>query len=296
MLPSACPGGFPIQTRSAKRWGLAALASLALCLLLPTPAHTQEADAEAAARQRLREARVLYERGEFGEALTRFATVLESRPPRVTSPDDLHEGFLHYAFTLFLASDEALASEKLEVALRIDPTYAPSPVTTRPDLRAFYLAQQEAWIGEHGTTPEPLDRIFPSLQENPGGLRRLSRQPVFFPAFGIGMSQLGHREVGGGLAALEIGFGVANLTALVSKAALLNVATPEAVQAKEVLGWSTLPTTIVFWSALAVDFIASVALRSLYKRYPERRPRLDVVQRRAPRLELGPTGLQLAFW
>ena len=140
---------------------------------------------------------MLYERGEFGEALTRFATVLENRPPRVRSSDDLHDGFLHYAFTLFLAADAELAADKLETALRIDPTYSPSPVTTRPDLRAFYLEQQAAWIAKNGSTPEPLDRVFPSLQENPGGLRRLSRQPIFFPAFGIGLSQLGHRGVGG---------------------------------------------------------------------------------------------------
>jgi tetratricopeptide (TPR) repeat protein len=281
------------------RTGLAAIVVLALGLLGPGLARAQDSDVEAAARQRLREARVLYERGEFGEALTRFATVLENRPPRVRTPDDLHEGFLHYAFTLYLAGDEDLAADKLQTALRIDPTYTPSPVTTRPDLRAFYLEQQEAWIGEHGSTPEPLDRVFPSLQENPGGLRRLSRQPVFFPAFGIGLSQLGHREVGGGLAALEIGFGLANLGAIVAKAGLLQVATPEAAQAKVVLGWSTLPTMIVFWTTLAVDFVASVSLRQLYKLHPERRPRLDAALRLGrppPVVRLAAGGPSIAFW
>ena len=267
------------------------------CLVGAGAAQAQEPDAEATARQRLREARVLYERGEFGEALTRFATVLEVRPPRVRSADDLHEGFLHYAFTLFLADDLQLAAEKLETALRIDPTYAPSPVTTRPDLRAFYLEQQEAWIAKNGSSPNLLDEIFPSLQERPGALRR-QRAP-FLPAFGIGLRQLGHYEVGWGLFALELGFLLGNIPTWSIKFGLQTRLTPEAQIARDIMSYASLATSIVFWTSLAVDFVASLALRRLYKLHPEKRPRLEAAPRlgRAPpRARLAGVGVAVDFW
>jgi hypothetical protein len=283
--------------------GLAA-AILLVSLLGPGAARAQDTDpesiardAEATARQRLREARVLYERGEFGEALTRFATVLESRPPRVRSADDLHDGYLHYAFTLFLADDFELAADKLVIALRIDPTYAPSPVTTRPDLHAFYLAEQEAWIAENGSSPDLLDEIFPSLQERPGALRR-QRAP-FLPIAGIGLRQLGHYEVGWGLFALELGFLLGNIPTWTTKFILQTRLTPEAQVARDVMSWASLATASVFWTAVVVDFVASLVLRRHYKLHPDKRPRLEA----APRLGRGPPvvtpaglGLSVGFW
>lgn len=297
MLPSGGLGGLTIHDRPAIRWRLAALVLAAGCLLCPAASQAQDTDAEATARQRLREARVLYERGEFGEALTRFATVLEVRPPRVRSGDDLHEGFLHYAFTLFLADDPELAAEKLETALRIDPTYAPSPVTTRPDLRAFYLEQQEAWIAKNGSSPNPLDEIFPSLQERPGALRR-QRAP-FLPAFGIGLRQLGHYEVGWGLFALQLGSLLGNIPTWSIKFGLQARLTPEAGIARDIMSYASLVTSVVFWTSLAVDFVASLSLRRRYKLHPELRPRLDIALRLGrgpPRVRFAGLGLAVTGW
>lgn len=269
-------------------------------LALGASALADEAEEEAVEQdgaRRLREARLLYERGEFDLALVEYSIVLEARPPKVRSADLLHEGFLYYAFTLFLRQEQGPAEEKLGVALRIDPDFSPSPVTTRPDVLAFYQEQQRRYVQEHGRDPIPLETVIPSLQANPGALKGTQRPAPFIPTLGIGLRQLGHREVGDGLATLELTFGLANLAALITKAALQEQATPTILLVKEVMGYSTVPTMLVFWSAIAVDFVASLALRAVYKKHPERRP--DVAPRlltRAPAVSPTGTGVHVSFW
>lgn len=256
---------------------LSGLCLLLAALCLPSQSWAQrsgraesvpdEAAAAELARGELAQARLDFERGEWAAAVLRYEAVLESTPRAVRTAEGLHEGFLYYAFTLFLQQDEAGARSKLTIALQIDPGFAPSPVTTRPDLLDFYNSEQDRFRAQNGSTPVPLEAIFPDLATRPG--RRYQRQ-VFLPVWGRGLHQLGHRREGAAFAIFESTTLALNVGSLLAKAALQRVANSDTVEktVKPTLSWLTLHTAIGFWASLSVDVITSFALQRRYRLNP----------------------------
>jgi len=248
----------------------------------------------------LQQARSHYERGEFELAALAFASVLDS-PVKVRTRQDLHEGFLYYAFTLLLqgGSQATGAAEKLRYALRLDPDYLPSPVTTRPDILAFYNRQRDAYISANGPVSEPPQIIFPELQGSATSTRVLRRR-WFVPAFGVGLRFLGHRRAGDTLMATEISALGLNVASLLIRVAALEDLSPAGFAATEIGRYTNYISFSVFWIALVVDVVVSLALRRSYELHPERRPaRRTETGNKGPgpaRLKLSPGGLRLEFW
>lgn len=265
---------------------------LAALLALPAPALAQgrasrpelTPEQMATARAELEQARLHYERGEWGAAVRLFILTLETTPRRLRERDDLHAGFLYYAFTLFLQGEAEQARDRLGVALRLDPQYRPSPVTTRPDLLQFYNTERDAWVAAHGSEPTPLQEVFPDLAPRP------VRRGLFVPAAGFGLRQLGHRGAGDAFLVAETSLLVANVGLLISKAALRPVTTRLIVEdVKPALGYATLPTAISLWTVFAVDVISSIVLYRRYQLHPELRP--TARPRRRAAVALGPMGV-----
>lgn len=248
----------------------------------------------------LQEARSHYERGEFELAAQGFAAVLDS-PVKVRTRQDLHEGFLYYSFTLLLqgGSPAAGAAEKLRYALRLDPDYLPSPVTTRPDILAFYNRQRDAYISANGPVSEPPEIIFPELQGSATSTRVLRRR-WFIPAFGSGLRFLGHRRAGNTIMATEISALGLNVASLLIRVAALEDLSPAGFAATEIGRYTNYISFSVFWVALIVDVVVSLALRRRYELHPERRPaRRAEARNKRPgraRLNLDAGGLHLEFW
>ena len=250
------------------------------------------------AREILRLARLRFERGEFDQAVASFSSIL-STPVRLSTRRDLHEGFLYYAFTLFLQGNSESALEALTMALRLDPEFAPSPVTTRPDLFAFYDQQQAQFTSEQGGVAEAPETIFPELAQDPGATVVVQRRR-FLPMFGIGLRQLGHPTLGNTLLGLEIGGLSFNIASLILRAAYIEDRTPTGMSNTAVGRQMTYASFGVFWGALVADFVISMILRRYYVQHPEKRREsrtlADRVPTRRPQLRAGPTSLTLSFW
>ena len=282
-----------------------------LALSLPATAPAQEAtedapsaeesevdSAEASARETLQLARLHFKRGEFARAVEAFASILAT-PVKLRTRRDLHEAFLYYAFTLFLQGEEEIAREKLRYGLRLDPEFAPSPVTTRPDLLAFYQAEQESFLGSNGTIAELPETIFPELQKEPG-TGPVVRQQRFVPFLGIGLRQLGHPRLGNGLLVTEsLSLGT-NVAALILRAAYISDRTPKGMNATEISRAMTYVSFGVFWGALVTDFVTSLVLQRHYRLHPEKRRTVAATaparRREAPRIQVAPSALTLTFW
>lgn len=275
---------------------------VAASLLCAAPPAVAEDDAavEAEARETLRRARLYFDRGEFDRAVDAFDSILDQRPVKLRTADDLHEGFLYYAFTLFLQGKEELALGRLLVALEIDQDYMPSPVTTRPDLKAFYDEQQDLFRSSpEGSSPRLLEQIFPELADQIGGGRVVIKR-AFVPFFGIGLTELGHRRQGAFLAVTEASSLAINVASMIMRGAAYSDLTPTGWTVTDISRGLNYPSFAVFWTALAIDFVVSLALRRYYNDHPERMP--EVTPRRRgkakppPQVSVSPAGFELVFW
>jgi len=257
-----------------------------------------QANTQEGARETLRLARLRFERGEYEDAVEAFATILGS-PVRLATRRELHEGFLYYSFTLFLQGNLQAAEKGLETALRLDPEFAPSPVTTRPDLLEFYESRQTLFVAEQGGIAEAPETIFPELAGEPGS-SVVSRRQRFVPLLGIGLRQLGHPRLGNGLLGAEIGAFSINIASLILRAAYIEDRTPKGMTATGIAREVNYTSFGIFWGALLADFIVSMALRSYYKRNPDKRRSGGTLARRyddrRPQVRAGPSTLTLAFW
>jgi len=257
-----------------------------------------ESSNEDAAREILRLARLRFERGEYAQAVESFSSILKT-PVRLFSRRDLHEGFLYYAFTLFLQGATEHATEALEIALRLDPEFAPSPVTTRPDLLAFYEGQHSSFAASQGGVAEAPEAIFPELAEKPGAAPLLQRQR-FVPLLGIGLRQLGHPRLGYGLLGTELSaFGV-NIASLIFRASFIEDRTPKGLTNTLIAREMNYASFGIFWGAMLADFIVSMVLRRYYVHHPEKRRTTGTLVNktpvRCPQLRAGRTSLTLSFW
>ena len=253
---------------------------------------------EATALETLRLARLRFERGEYEKSVEAFSSILSS-PVALKTRRELHEGFLYFAFTLLLQDKTELAIEKLEIALRLDPEFAPSPVTTRPDLLAFYEARQRAFVAVQGGVAEAPEAVFPELAGDPGSTVVLRRQR-FVPVLGIGLRQLGHSHLGNALLGTEVTAFSINIASLIVRAAYISDRTPKGMTATSISREVNYTTFGIFWGALLADFILSMSLRRFYKRNPEKRRGGGTLASRysdrRPRLQSGGTSLTLSFW
>jgi tetratricopeptide (TPR) repeat protein len=300
LLPSARAEANEGKSIHLLRTTPALLAGLVVALLMtvaPAPVRAQDTAADAEAREALRRARLYFDRGEFDRAVDAFAGILDT-PVKLKTADDLHEGFLYYAFTLFLQGKGERAGEKLRFALRIKPDHAPSPVTTRPDLLAFYAQQQAAYLAENNA-PELLEGIFPELRDNPG-VGQVVRQQRFVPLFGQGLRVLGHRRAGAFFLVTETSSLAINVASIIMRLAVYNDRTPDGWTVTRVGRNLNYPSFAVFWAAIVVDFVVSVALQRLYRKHPERMPEsARPIRGRPPPppdVRVTPAGFTLTFW
>jgi len=281
-----------------------ALAALVVALVLPlgvpAAAHAQDTapTEEQAAMDTLRLARLHFDRGEFEAAVERFASILD-RPVKLRTRDSLHEGFVYYAFTLFLQGKPDRARDKLLFAFQLKPEFTPSPVTTRPDLLGFYNDEQAIYEATYGSGETLLESIFPELGETPGG-GRVIRKRTFVPFFGIGLRQLGHPVAANLVLSTEVVSLAVNITSIVVRIAYFNDRTPKGWDATYVGRGLNYVSFGVFWAALAVDFVSSIALQQYYKRHPERlrteTNRTTARYRAPPRVDAAPGGMAITFW
>ena len=275
------------------------MAALLLSLAGPADAIAQTPEDEASeAIDTLRLARLHFDRGEFEAAVEKFASILD-RPVKLRTRDTLHEGFLYYAFTLFLQGKPVRARDKLQFALQLKPTFEPSPVTTRPDLLGFYNDEQTIYVTTNGEVEQLLPSIFPELGETPGGGVVLRRR-IFVPFFGIGLRQLGHADAGNMLLGTQVFSLATNVTSFIVRVAYINDRTPRGWEATYIGRGLNYVSFGVFWAALIVDFVVSISLQQYYKRHPERL-KTDTVRttaryREPPRVVAGPGGMALTFW
>lgn len=269
---------------------------MSLCVLQPAAAAEPTADQAAAeAEAVLLQAKLAYQRGDFVKALLGFASLL-TRPVKLTERQSLHEAYVYYGFTQLLMDDRAGAREQLEMAVRIDRDYRPSPVTTRPDLVMFYGQVRDEWLVSHPGDPEILEEIFPELKTQAGLFQR--RVP-FVPVAGRGLAMLGHKRAGDALLAVEVGTGALDVAAILTIVALLDNRSRAATTAAEVAQGVTYFAMPTFYTALAVDIISSVALFTVYQRNPGARPHGTPVRAAAlpspARVQVGPGELQIRF-
>lgn len=273
--------------------------ALLLAALAPGPASAQTTDEEASqALDTLRLARLNFDRGEFEAAVEKFASILD-RPVKLQTRDTLHEGFLYYAFTLFLQGKPDRARDKLQFAFQLKPTFAPSPVTTRPDLLGFYNDEQSIYVTTNGDGEQLLASIFPELGETPGGGVVLRRR-VFVPFFGIGLRQLGHARAGNLLLGTQLVSLAGNIAGIAVRAAYINDRTPKGWEATYIGRGFTYVSFGLFWASIVTDFVVSIALQRYYRKHPERL-KTDAVRttaryREPPRIVAGPGSMAVTFW
>lgn len=241
---------------------------------------------ERRARDEAAEALFAFDEGDYTRAAGLYEQLLTG-PQRLRERQDLHDAFLHWAFSHFLLSDLDRARELLEMALQLDPEYQPSPVLTRPDLFQFYTAEREAWVGTHGTVPKNLDRLFPELA--PAGLPVEKPPPEFFPAFGIGLAYHGQPEVGRAMRVAEFTVVAINLASVFFRLAMIRDLSPDGQAATRVWRQVTYVSAPISWSLFGLDFAISVGLHGEARRpsWQRRRPKPGVV--------LLPTGMGLRF-
>lgn len=224
--------------------------------------------------------------------------------------DDLHDGFLHYAFTLFLMEDKVTALRKLRTALELKPEFQPSPVTTRPDLLAFYEEQRQLFLASGGRQKLPSE-LFPELAQG-AAVVRVRREPPI-PLFGIRLRQLDRPALGNALMGLEITGALLNAAGWISWRAVYDDLRPSGDSVREVFTISNPVTFGLFWGAIAAELIVTAALnrRAAAVRVGSLQPfdgsprglalraqsRDRSARRRArPGLTVGPGGLILQTW
>jgi tetratricopeptide (TPR) repeat protein len=288
-------------------------------LLTPAPARAEEPgvvpaggadsappspDDDPAAEAALARARLDLERGDFAEAAAAFAELLQ-KPVRLKKRENLHAGFLFWGFTLFLMDDPDGASARLSTALRIDPEYLPSPVTTRPDLLAFYTGLRTSYLREHPSREEPLEQIFPELIERPMAQYR------WIPTYGLRL--LGYRRVADGLLGVGAAAGAVNVLSLVLRLAVYENLGPDGWALRHSSRGLNYGSFAVFYAAVIAEVVVTAALLRAHRMHPELR-RAPAARLRgpreagagtgpagpraafAPRPYAGPDGLGLSFW
>ncbi|MCO4769868.1 MAG: hypothetical protein KDA24_07530 [Deltaproteobacteria bacterium] len=235
-----------------------------------TPEQAEEvaiADRERLAREQLQQAKLRFERGEFQSAVQLFEGILS--PVRLRTADDLHDGFLHWAFTLILMGDKVTALERLDIALQLKPAYAPSPVTTRPDLLTFYEEKQSLFLAAGGVQRLPTE-LFPELAGS--GVVRTRREPPI-PLFGIRLRQLGQPSVGNALMGVEVGSAILNGAGWILWASVFQNLGPSGDTWRQVFFVSNPITVGVFWTAITVELIVTAVMnRRASLRVGELRP------------------------
>lgn len=261
---------------------------------------------EVLARQQLEDAQVAFERGAFERAVNLFEGILTS-PVALRSADDLHEGFLYWGFTLFLMGDRVGASDKLLIALRLKPTFAPSPVTTRPDLLRFYEDRQAAFVETGGIQRLPAE-LFPELNTGAAVVKTQRYAPI--PLAGIRLRQIGRRGLGDAFFTLELTGLLLHLASWGLYAAQFRLYTPTGEVLADVKSLAINLSGGLFYSALASELIVTAALDP---KFPPNRDRafrrlsrdeliatapweLDARRRAPVRLHLSPAGVTLVSW
>ncbi len=287
-----------------RRFVIVALLGLLGMSLGATEATAQVSGADPDGREaaeQLQEAILAYQRGDLGAADDGFDAVLDF-PVQIRDREELHEGFLHWAYTLFLQNSVNQASEKLSIALRLQPEHQPSPVVLRPDLYAFYQEARAAFLTERAAQPagerlEPLTTIFPELQVKAGAM---GPGGFILPVLGVGLERLGHRAEGRILGVVEGAALAVNGTAFFMRLAAFNELTPAGDLVHDLSVGMNVVSFFVFWPVVIADIVATLSLQKRYTDRPELRPRLSGAtgRKRAPppilRVQAG--GLTLAFW
>jgi hypothetical protein len=278
--------------------GLQASPVLAQPIVGATP-ETVRAEPDKDPSERLQEAILAFERGDLGAAADGFHDVLDY-PVEVRTRQELHDGFLHYAFTLFLQNSKKQAAEKLGIALRLDPDYQPSPVVLRPDLYTFYQDQRSAFLARFpagAPEPEAPVQIFPTLQAKAGVVE--GGLP-FVPIFGIGLYKLGHRDDAIGFAIPEVSAIAFNAASIVMRLVAYDKRTPAGDLLYDVSVTINVASFAVFWPVFIAEVILTLTRQKTYTDHPELRPRIALGPGRAasrpPVLTFGAQGLSLAFW
>jgi hypothetical protein len=267
---------------------------------VPGVAHTQEVALSDDDDDTLVEAILSFERGELGVAADGFNEVL-GFPVKIRGRKRLHQGFLHWAYTLFLQDSQKQAEEKLDLTLRLNPEYEPSPVVLRPDLYAFYQDGRARFLTANGGNlpreREGLDSIFPELQVRAGAM---GPNGFIVPIAGIGLERLGHVEEGRLLRVVEVTALAVNLTSLGIRLAVFSELTPAGDLWHDISVTMNAASFFVFWPVFIADIVATLSLQAKYTKHPELRPRLTGGAGRnrapAPVLGLGSKGLTLTFW
>lgn len=277
-----------------------------------TPQQATEAaraDKERLAREQLQQAKLGFDRGEFDKAIELFKGILDS-PVALRGADDLHDGFLHYAFTLVLMENKVPALEKLRTALELKPEFAPSPVTTRPDLLAFYQEQQALFIASGGIQKLPSE-LFPELAQGNAVVRVRRELPI--PVFGVRLRQLGRPAVGNTLMGFEVGTALLNVAGWIAWGAVFEDLRPSGDRVRDVFRISNPVTFGLFWGTIAAELIVTAVMnqgarsaRTGAIRPFEGQPGADSLRAQAldpsarrragPRLMLGPGGVVLTTW
>ncbi len=268
-------------------------------------AEARQAARERDARDQLQNARLSFQRGNFERAVQLFEGIL-GRPVALRTADDLHDAFLHYAFTLFLMGDKVTAGEVLGTALKLKPEYVPSPVTTRPDLKSFYDEQRLIFLAEGGRAVLP-GELFPEL----AGRRFIkTRRELPVPLFGIRLRQLGRPELGDALLSLEMtGLGL-NAAGWILFGAMWTNYRPSADKWRTVFFVSNPITFGMLWGTVAVELIVTAVLNrratfgeeAAFRGQPDapalrrQAASLDARRRAGLRVRSGPGGLVLEIW
>ena len=214
---------------------------------------------ERLAMEQLQTAKLAFERGEFERADKLFRDILgvNDIPVALSNADDLHDGFLHHAFTLVLNGNTTMAFDQLEIALQLKPGYAPSPVTTRPDLLEFYERRQRLFLGAGGTQKLPSE-LFPELATDSRVVR--TRRELPLPLFGVRLRQLGRPTAGNALLGIEIGSATLNAAGWILWGAVFQNLGPSGDSWRQVF-FVTNPISFgVFWTTIAVELIVTAVL------------------------------------
>lgn len=260
---------------------------------------------ERDARDQLQDAKIAFQRGDWDRAIQLFEGIVGT-PVALRRADDLHDAFLHYAFTLFLMGDKVTAGEILTTALKLKPEFVPSPVTTRPDLRAFYDEQRSLFLAEGGTAVLP-GELFPEL----AGSRFIkTRRELPMPLFGIRLRQLGRPALGNAFLTLEITGITLNAASWILYGAQYNDLRQSAKDAPTVVWVTNWIGFGLIWGTVAVELITTGVLNRrarlgedvAFFGHPDalllRREAIDLSHRKRarPRLRPGGNGLTLTLW
>ena len=277
----------------------------------PVPLTAEEAAAlrqdarERDARDQLQSAKLAFQRGEFDRAVQLFQGILGT-PVALRTADDLHDAFLHYAFTLFLMSDKVTAGEVLGTALSLKPEFVPSPVTTRPDLREFHGEQGRIFLAGGGTAVLP-GELFPELA---GSRFVKTRRELPVPLLGIRLRQLGRPAVGNALLTLEMTGLTLNAAGWILFAAVWTNYRPSADKWRTVFFVANPISFGLFWGAVAAELIVTAVIdrrsragtETAFQHLPDaaalRREAawLDARRSARPRIRAGGAGLLVEVW